>query len=267
MTNDFLTGKTAFITGASGGIGSAIAETLAMEGVHLILHGNTNRASLARLAAELSERRKVRAETLFANLAEESEQKRLIDEIEKRNAANHFSSPDILILAAGTDLMSAPMKRLAFEERLSHIFQVDVAASIRLAKHFGLLMKNEKRGGFSARQVSQKSIVFFSWDGVEHGESGETAELYAAAKGAIQGFSRSFAKTVAPEVRVCCVAPGWIKTTWGNVAAPQIEARIAGESLAGRWGTAREIAETVRFLVSNSASFLNNQTIVLNGGR
>jgi 3-oxoacyl-[acyl-carrier protein] reductase len=267
MTNHFFTGKTALITGASGGIGRAVAETLAAEDVHLILHGYTHRESLNQFATALSERQQVRVNTLFADLADESEQKRLFDEIEKINANNHLLSPDILILAAGTDLMSTPMKRLTFEERLSHIWQLDVVASLRLAKHFGLLMKNEMCGKVSSRQIPQKSIIFFSWDGVEYGMAGETAELYAAAKGAIQGFSRSFAKTVAPEVRVCCVAPGWIKTVWGNTAAPHIAARVAAESLAGRWGTAQEIAEIVRFLVSASSSFLNNQTIIVNGGR
>jgi 3-oxoacyl-[acyl-carrier protein] reductase len=295
MTNNSLAGKTALITGASGGAGQAVAAVLAEAGVHLILHGCTNRETLSIFAAELSKQNNVRVNTIFADLSDLSEQNRLIDEAAQICGANGFTSPDILILAAGTDLMSDSMKRLTFEERLAYIWQVDVAAAIRIAKHFGRLMKNEETNNrvsnpifhhsnstsqtsISTDQTSnsisqksnstfQKSIIFFSWDGVEYGKAGEIAELYAAAKGAVQGFSRSFAKTVAPEIRVCCIAPGWIKTTWGETVPPQTEHRLAAESLAQRWGTAQEIAETIRFLVSSSAAFINNQTIIVNGGR
>ena len=242
--------KTALITGASGGIGRATARLLVQSGVALILHGHANRAALESLAAELKTRHpQVNTTTVYADLSLKAEQDRLMDLV-----LNLGVVPDILVLAAGYDLMRAAMRQLPFDERFAKLWQVDVVSAVRLARCFGERMKPEG------------AIVFFGWDGVEYGMAGETAQLYAAAKGAVQGFSRSLAKSLAPEVRVNCVAPGWIQTTWGETASPATDERVAAGSLARRWGTAEEVAEVVRFLVSDAAAYINNQTIYVNGG-
>ena len=257
MTGQSLLRPTALITGASGGIGRATARLLAarllaQSGADLILHGHSHRATLESLVAELkSQHPAASISTLYADLSLETEQDRLMDTV-----ANSGSMPDILVLAAGCDLMSETLKQLPFETRLMHLWQVDVVSAMRLSRFFGERMKQ-----------SQGAIVFFGWDGTEYGMAGETAQLYAAAKGAVQGFSRSLAHSLAPEVRVNCVAPGWIKTTWGETASPATNEHVASESLAQRWGTADDIAETVRFLVSDAAAYINNQTIYVNGGR
>jgi 3-oxoacyl-[acyl-carrier protein] reductase len=252
VTNLSLPRKTAVITGASGGIGRATARLLAEAGGDLILHGHANRASLASLVAELkSQHPAVNTAAVYADLSQETEQEQLIQAV-----SAICPVPDILVLAAGCDLMNPAMKHLSFDKRLARLWQVDVVSVMRLSRFFGERMK-----------ATAGTIVFFGWDGVEYGMAGETAQLYAAAKGAVQGFSRSLAKSLAPEVRVNCVAPGWIKTTWGETASPATDERVAAASLARRWGTAEEIAEVVRFLVSDAAAYLNNQTIHLNGGR
>ena len=243
--------KTALITGASGGIGRATARLLAGSGTDLILHGRTNRASLESLVAELkSWHPATNTTTVYADLSQEAEQNRLMDVVSNLGVA-----PDILVLAAGCDMMSAAMKQLPFKERFAKLWQVDVVSAVRLSRFF------------SERMKQKGAIVFFGWDGVEYGVAGETAQLYAAVKGAVQGFSRSLAKSLAPDIRVNCVAPGWIKTTWGETASPATDERVAAESLARRWGTAEEVAEVVRFLVSDAAAYINNQTIYVNGGR
>ena len=248
-----LSQKTALVTGASGGIGHATARLFARSGTDLILHGHTNRKSLESLAAELKANHPdVVISTVYADLTLDAEQDRLIEDV-----SNLCSAPDILVLAAGIDLMSAAMKHLSFGERLAKLWQVDVVSAIRIARFFGNHMKDRCQG----------TIVFFGWDGVEHGMAGETAQLYATAKGAVQSFSRSLARSLAPEVRVNCVAPGWIKTTWGETASHITDNRVATESLAQRWGTADEVAVVVRFLVSDAAAYINNQTIRINGGR
>ena len=245
------TRKTALITGASGGIGRATARLLVRSGIDLILHGNANRVSLESLIAELKSCHPAAQVTpVYADLSLEAEQERLINTV-----ASQCPVLDILVLAAGCDLMNAAMKQLSFDKRFTKLWQVDVVSAMRLSRFFGERMKP---GG---------AIVFFGWDGVEYGMAGETAQLYAAAKGAVQGFSRSLAKTLAPEVRVNCVAPGWIKTTWAETASPATDKQVAAGSLARRWGTAEEVAEVVRFLVSEEASYINNQTIDVNGGR
>ena len=246
------TRKTALITGASGGIGRATARLLAESGIDLILHGHANRAALDSLVAELqSLYPAARISALYADLSLEAEQNRLMEDVAKRCFA-----PDILVLAAGVDLMSAAMKQRPFEERLAKLWQVDVVGALRLARLFGERMRQ-----------NQGVIVFFGWDGVQYGMAGETAQLYAAAKGAVQGFSRSLAHSLAPEVRVHCVAPGWIKTTWGDGASPATDERVTAESLVRRWGTAADVARVVGFLVSDAAAYVNNQTLCVNGGR
>jgi 3-oxoacyl-[acyl-carrier protein] reductase len=79
-------------------------------------------------------------------------------------------------------------------------------------------------------------------------------------------FSRSLARSLAPEVRVNCVAPGWIKTAWGEQASDYWQQRAVRESLLGRWGTPEDVAAAVRFLVSPAAGFITGQVIAVNGG-
>ncbi|MCL2624645.1 MAG: SDR family oxidoreductase [Planctomycetaceae bacterium] len=260
--------KTALITGASGGIGRATARLLAQSGADLILHGHTGGASLDSLVVELkSHRPTANITAVYGDLSLKAEQDRLMADM-----SNLCSVPDVLVLAAGCDLMSAAMKQLSFEERFAKLWQIDVVSALRLSRFFGERMKKRLRDQASsanteAQRESQGVIIFFGWDGVEHGMSGETAQLYAAAKGAVQGFSRSLARSLAPEVRVNCAAPGWIKTTWGETASPATDERLAAESLARRWGTAEDVAQLVQFLISDAAAYINNQTVFVNGGR
>ena len=216
----------------------------------------------------MSPGRDVRA--VFADLTSESARNNFIAEV-----SAICDSPDIFVAAAGLDLMSKAAKQLTFEERFARLWQLDVVATMQLARYFGQRMQQTRREhkakhntvAGSQATSGQGAIVLFGWDGVESGMTGETAQLYAAAKGAIHGFARSFGKNIAPEVRVNCVAPGWIKTTWGETASAETGERVAAESLAQRWGTAEEAAELVCFLVSDAASYINNQVICVNGGR
>ena len=262
-----LTGRTALVLGASGGIGQAVARSLARNGADLILHGNTGRDRLETLLAELTAARpESKIRNVFADLATESGPADLIADV---SAISY--SPDILVLTAGLDLMSETLKQQPFEERLGRLWRVDVVAAVQIARCFGQRMMQTRRECVAAKEKptsnDQGAIIFFGWDGADCGMAGETAQLYAAAKGAVQGFARSFAKSVAPKVRVNCVAPGWIKTTWGETASAETNERVAAESLVQRWGTPEEVAELVCFLVSDAATYINNQTLCVNGGK
>jgi 3-oxoacyl-[acyl-carrier protein] reductase len=79
-------------------------------------------------------------------------------------------------------------------------------------------------------------------------------------------FTRSLAKSLAPRVRVNCVAPGWIKTSWGEDASEHRQQRAIAESLLERWGTPEDVARAVRFLVGPEASFITGQVLNVNGG-
>jgi 3-oxoacyl-[acyl-carrier protein] reductase len=110
-------------------------------------------------------------------------------------------------------------------------------------------------------------IINMGWDQAETGMAGDTGELFATAKGAVMAFTRSLAKTLAPEVRVNCLAPGWIKTAWGESANPAWQRRAQQESLLQRWGTPEDVAKAARFLASPAAQFITGQIIAVNGGR
>ena len=95
---------------------------------------------------------------------------------------------------------------------------------------------------------------------------GDSGELFAATKGAVMSFTRSLALSLAPSVRVNNLAPGWIKTAWGDTASTPWQDRIIRETPLARWGTTQDIAHAARFLVGPGSSFLTGQTLRVNGG-
>ena len=95
---------------------------------------------------------------------------------------------------------------------------------------------------------------------------GESGEMFATIKGAVMAFSRSLAGSLAPHVRVNCLAPGWIKTAWGESTSAYWHQRAAAEALLGRWGTPEDVARVARFLVSPAAGFITGQVVPVNGG-
>jgi 3-oxoacyl-[acyl-carrier protein] reductase len=116
------------------------------------------------------------------------------------------------------------------------------------------------------KTAGQGVLVNVGWDGAARGMAGDSGELFATVKGAIMAFTRSLARSLAPEVRVNCVAPGWIKTAWGEQASAYWQDRARKESLLGRWGTPEDVARVVRFLVSPAAAFVTGQIVDVNGG-
>jgi 3-oxoacyl-[acyl-carrier protein] reductase len=95
---------------------------------------------------------------------------------------------------------------------------------------------------------------------------GDSGELFAATKGAIMAFTRSLALSLAPTVRVNALAPGWIKTAWGESASAAWQVRALRETPLARWGTPDDVAHAARFLVSPDAAFLTGQVLRVNGG-
>ncbi len=110
------------------------------------------------------------------------------------------------------------------------------------------------------------AIINIGWDQASQGMAGTSGELFATTKGAIMAMTKSLAQSYAPEIRVNCIAPGWIQTQWGEHASDYWDHRAKDESLMGRWGTPQDIAGVVAFLCSDAASFISGQTIRVNGG-
>jgi 3-oxoacyl-[acyl-carrier protein] reductase len=243
-------GKVALVTGSSGGIGRATARALHRGGATVMLHAYRNVDLVGDLQTEL-EKDGGRAWSISGDLRESSFRKTLIEQCWRQQGR-----VDILIHAAGVDLMSEKMKKRSFDEKLQALWELDVHATIDLCRQFGERMRGR----------ADSVILTLGWDGIERGMAGQTAQLYAAAKGAVVAFSRSLAHSLSPEVRVNCVSPGWIKTRWGEKASPRMQKRAERDSLLKRWGKPEEIAEILAFLASPQGKFLNAQNITANGG-
>jgi NAD(P)-dependent dehydrogenase (short-subunit alcohol dehydrogenase family) len=95
---------------------------------------------------------------------------------------------------------------------------------------------------------------------------GDSGQLFGATKGAVMAFTKSLALSLAPAVRVNCLAPGWIKTAWGAGASDVWQQRVLRETPVGRWGVPDDVAAAARWLASPAAAFVTGQVIRVNGG-
>src|SRR5262249_55750578 len=100
----------------------------------------------------------------------------------------------------------------------------------------------------------------------ETGMEGDSGQLFAPTKGAVMAFTRSLALTLAPEVRVNCLAPGWIQTAWGETASSAWQERVLRETPLRRWGRPEDVAAAAVWLASPAAGFITGQTLRINGG-
>lgn len=245
-----LTGKIAVVTGSSSGIGRAIALALAAAGADVLVHARRSREAAEKVALALRGLGR-QAEVDLCDLADDQTHAAFVD-----RAWAWRAGVDVWVNNAGADVLTGAAARWPFERKLAQLWSVDVAAAMRLSRLAGERMKTRGSG----------SIVNIGWDQAELGMAGDSGELFAAAKGAVIAFTRSLAKSLAPEVRANCVAPGWIKTAWGEHASDYWQQRAKRESLLERWGTPQDVAQAVLFLSSPSAAFITGQVLAVNGG-
>ena len=244
-----LHGRTALVTGGTRGIGRAVALALADAGARVAIHGRSAAGAEA-VAAELEARGKY-AGTFLADLGDSAGVVGLVAAVERQ-----LPAVDSVALVAGVDVLTGAAATWPFEKKLAALLQVDVVATMQMVRSLGRFMA-EREGG---------SIVTIGWDQAATGMEGDSGELFAATKGAVMAFTKSAAKSLAPKVRVNCVAPGWIRTAWGEGASDAWQQRAVRESLLGRWGTPEDIAAAVHWLVSQRAAFVTGQVININGG-
>jgi 3-oxoacyl-[acyl-carrier protein] reductase len=251
-----LLGKTAVVTGSSRGIGRAIALELAAAGADVVVHGQANRAG-AEETAELVRAAGRRSEAYLYDIADPASRESLVDQ-----AWDWSGGVDIWINNAGVDVLTGAAAKWSFAEKLERLWKVDVEACIHLSRDVGARMK-ERAGAESGGAA----ILNMGWDQAEFGMEGDSGEMFAAVKGAVMAFTRSLAKSLAPQVRVNCLAPGWIQTAWGaEEASDYWRRRAERESLLARWGTPEDVARAARFLASPEAGFITGQILPVNGG-
>ena len=238
-----LTGKTALVTGASGGIGADIARALHKAGATVGLSG-TRTGPLEALAAELGSR----AHVLPCNLSDPAAVEGLV-----KQATEAMGSVDILVNNAGITKDGLAMRMS--DEDWQSVIDVNLTATFRLCRAAIRGMMKARWG----RIVNISSVV---------GQTGNAGQVnYAASKAGMVGLSKSLAAEVASRgITVNCVAPGFIETAMTDKLNDQQKAGILTAVPAGRMGTASEIAAAVLYLASQEAGYVTGATLHVNGG-
>ena len=242
-----LEGKTAIVTGASGGIGKAIAIALAKEGASVAVHfhGNEEKALLVKKEIEEAGGK---AEVFRANVADFEECNALV-----KAAAKTFGSIDILVNNAGItkDGLMLRMKENDFDA----VIDVNLKGTWNCMKHATKLMMKQKYG----RIVSMSSVV---------GVMGNAGQVnYAASKSGIIGMTMSLAREVGSRgITVNAVAPGFIQTAMTDVLSDDIKEQMKSQIPLGAFGSVQDIANAVVFLASDEAKYITGQTLHVDGG-
>ena len=216
----------------------------------MLVHARASRDAAAAVAEQVRAAA-VESHVILCDLADAATHPKLVDD-----AWKWHERVDIWVNNAGADVLTGEAARWSFERKLDILWRVDVAATIALSRAAAARMKSAGGG----------TIINIGWDQAETGMAGDSGELFAATKGAVMAFTRSLARSHAPEVRVNCVAPGWIKTKWGEHAPEHWQQTAQRQSLLGRWGTPEDVAEAVQFLASPAAAFITGCVLPVNGG-
>jgi 3-oxoacyl-[acyl-carrier protein] reductase len=238
-----LSGKTALVTGASGGIGGAIARALHGQGAGVMLAG-TRREALDTLAGSLGER--VWVET--AQLSDPQAPDSLV-----KAAEAAMGRVDILVNNAGItrDMLAMRMK----DEDWLAVIEVNLTAGFRLVRA-ALRGMMKRRSG---RIVGITSVV---------GVTGNAGQAnYAAAKAGMIGMSKALALEIASRnITVNCVAPGFVTTAMTDALTQEQREKAAAAVPVGRFGTPEEVAAAVVYLASDEAAYVTGHTLHVNGG-
>jgi 3-oxoacyl-[acyl-carrier protein] reductase len=238
-----LTGKAALVTGASGGIGGAIAQALHRQGAVVALSG-TRAEALEKVKESLGER----AHVVTARMDDAADIERLAKEAEAA-----MGKIDILVNNAGitSDNISMRMKDAEWER----VLLVNLTGTFRLIRAAMRGMMKRRFG----RVINITSVV---------GVTGNPGQAnYSASKAGLIGMSKSLAQELASRsITVNCVAPGFIATPMTDVLTEQQKAAILGRIPAERLGAPEEIAAGVAYLASDEAAYVTGQTLHINGG-
>jgi 3-oxoacyl-[acyl-carrier protein] reductase len=243
-------GQSAVVTGASSGIGRAVALAFAREGARVLIAYRRNAEGAHEVAGEI-QGAGGQAFLIDVDLSSEAEVDRLVAE-----AFARLSRVDVWVNNAGADILTGEGAAQTDVEKLDDVLDVDLRGTILCSWHAARRLRAQGRG----------VILNVSWDHVLTGAPGRAAEIYAAAKGGILAFSKCLARSFAPEVRVNVLAPGWIDTAFAAGLPEEERRRIAEATPLRRWGTPEDVARAALFLASTEAEFVTGTTMLVSGG-
>lgn len=238
-----LSGKAAVVTGASGGIGSAIASALARQGANVVLSG-TRLDALEAVAASLGDR----AQVIPADLAKPGDAEALV-----KAAEQQVGGIDILVHNAGITRDGLIMRMS--DDDWSWVLEVNLSAGFRLIRAAMRGMMKKRWG----RIIGISSVVAAT------GNPGQVN--YAASKAGMIGMMKALAREVASRgITANCIAPGFIQTDMTETLGESRRSAIIATVPAGRLGTADDVASCAVFLASDEAAYVTGQTLHVNGG-
>ena len=246
-----LDGKAVVVTGGSSGIGQAIARRCAEAGADVLITYRKNREGAESTARSIGKSGR-RVELVQADIGREQD----VDTL-AREAATRLGRVDVWVNNAGADILTGAGGKLTPLEKLDLLLAVDVRGTVLASWAAARLMRERGVGGV---------IINMSWDHVTLGMAGENPVLYSAAKGAVMSFSKSFAREVAPDIRVNILAPGFIETAFGQDADSRFRQEVVERTPLARWGTPEDVAGAALFLASDDAKFMTGQMLLVNGG-
>jgi 3-oxoacyl-[acyl-carrier protein] reductase len=242
-----LAGLRTVVTGAGSGIGRAVAVAFASAGARVGIGFNHSADAARALAEQLGG---AAHPLLQADLSTADGCAALVHQ-----SFAALKNVDVWVNNAGADVLTGEASSWSQERKLEALLDVDLKATIRCSRLV------------ASRMSPGACILNIGWDHATiDGMQGENPELFAAVKAGVLGFSKSFARSVAPDIRVNVLCPGWIETAYGEGVDRDFYGKIAAATPLKRWGRPEDIAAAALWLASPAAAFITGQAINVNGG-
>ncbi|KAA5546058.1 SDR family oxidoreductase [Roseiconus nitratireducens] len=258
----------AIVTGASSGIGREIAVELARrvaaespaaespaEQSRIVVHYRSNLEG-ARETVRQIHRFGIQTHLVASDIRDADDRRELV-----RQAWDFLETPTTWINNAGADVLTGDAKDGSFENKLRLLMETDVLGTIELTRAVV-----QRWSSASDLPAQPPSVTMIGWDQAPDGMEGDAGQMFGPVKAAVMAFANSLAQDLAPRIRVNTVAPGWIRTAWGESTDAYWDRRAREQSLMRRWGTPQDVAAAVCYVADPANSFCTGQTLVVNGG-